>query len=42
MEGVEPTYKFSYSGPINISTFQRFEWFREQLKKEGVSIALPN
>jgi arylsulfatase len=32
----------AYSGPINISTFQRFEWFREQLKKEGVSIALPN
>ncbi len=32
----------SYTGPINITTFQKFEWLREQLKKEGVTIQPPN
>jgi arylsulfatase len=31
----------SYSGPVTLTNFQRFEWVREQLKKEGVNIALP-
>mgnify|MGYP005810124077 CR=1 FL=1 len=31
----------SYTGPITLSNYQRFEWIREQLKKEGVNIPLP-
>ena len=31
----------SYSGPITITNFQKFEWLREQLKKEGFNLALP-
>jgi arylsulfatase A-like enzyme len=31
----------SYSGPITISGYQRFQWIRDQLAKEGVSIPLP-
>ena len=31
----------TYTGPITISGYQRFEWVRDQLKKEGVSIPLP-
>jgi arylsulfatase len=30
-----------YDGPIELSKFQRFEWVREQLQKEGVVIPLP-
>jgi len=30
-----------YDGPIEISKYQRFEWVREQLKKEGINIPLP-
>jgi arylsulfatase len=31
----------SYTGPITLSNYQKFEWIREQLKKEGVNIPLP-
>ena len=31
----------SYSGPVTLTNYQRLEWVREQLKKEGVNIALP-
>ena len=31
----------SYSGPITLTNYQRFQWVREQLEKEGVNIALP-
>jgi arylsulfatase len=31
----------AYSGPITISGYQKFEWMRDQLKKEGVKIPLP-
>jgi arylsulfatase A-like enzyme len=31
----------TYSGPITISNYQKFQWVREQLQKEGVSIPLP-
>ena len=31
----------SYSGPITISNYEKFQWVREQLQKEGVSIPLP-
>jgi arylsulfatase len=31
----------AYSGPITLSSYERFEWVREQLKKEGINIPLP-
>ena len=31
----------TYSGPITITAFQKFEWLREQLKKDGVKLGLP-
>jgi arylsulfatase len=30
-----------YDGPITLSGYQKFQWIREQLEKEGVSIPLP-
>jgi arylsulfatase A-like enzyme len=30
-----------YTGPIEISQYQRFQWIRERLQKEGVDIPLP-
>jgi arylsulfatase A-like enzyme len=31
----------TYTGPITISSYQKFQWVREQLGKEGVNIPLP-
>lgn len=31
----------TYTGPIEISKYQQFQWVREQLEKEGVRIPLP-
>jgi arylsulfatase A-like enzyme len=31
----------TYTGPITISNYERFQWAREQLEKEGVNIPLP-
>jgi arylsulfatase A-like enzyme len=31
-----------YDGPIEISKYEKFEWIREQLKKEGFNLALPS
>jgi hypothetical protein len=31
----------AYSGPITITNFQKFEWLRDQLKKEGFNLGLP-
>jgi hypothetical protein len=31
----------SYSGPITLTSYQRFQWVRDQLSKEGVNIPLP-
>ena len=31
----------SYSGPITISGYEKFQWIREQMQKEGISIPLP-
>lgn len=31
----------TYSGPITITDYQRFQFVRDQLEKEGVSIPLP-
>jgi arylsulfatase len=30
-----------YDGPIEISKYQKFQWMREQLEKEGINIPLP-
>jgi arylsulfatase A-like enzyme len=30
-----------YTGPITISNYQKFQWVREQLSKEGISLPLP-
>jgi arylsulfatase len=30
-----------YDGPITISNYQKFQWLRDQLKKEGVQITMP-
>ncbi len=30
-----------YTGPITISGYQRFQWIREQLQKEGINLQLP-
>jgi len=30
-----------YDGPIEISKYQKFQWVREQLMKEGINIPLP-
>jgi arylsulfatase A-like enzyme len=32
---------YGYDGPITLSAYERFQWVRDQLKKEGVSIPLP-
>ena len=31
----------AYAGPITLSSFERFQWIRDQLQKEGISIPLP-
>jgi hypothetical protein len=31
-----------YTGPLTISNYQKFQFLREQLKKEGINIPLPN
>jgi arylsulfatase len=31
----------SYDGPIELSKYQKFQWIREQLQKEGLNIPLP-
>jgi arylsulfatase len=30
-----------YTGPITLSNFEKFQWIREQLQKEGFTISLP-
>lgn len=30
-----------YNGPLTISSYQKFEWLRDQLKKDGVNLPLP-
>ena len=31
----------TYTGPITLSRYQRFQWVREQLKKEGFNLPMP-
>ncbi len=31
----------TYTGPLTISNYQRFQWVREQLGKEGISLPMP-
>jgi arylsulfatase len=30
-----------YNGPITISQYQRFQWVRDQLAKDGFNLPLP-
>jgi len=30
-----------YTGPVTISNYQKFQWIREQLGKEGINLPLP-
>ena len=32
---------YGYTGPITLSGYERFQWIRDQLAKEGVTILLP-
>jgi len=32
---------FGYTGPITLSNYQKFEWLRQQLKKDGFDLNLP-
>jgi arylsulfatase A-like enzyme len=32
----------TYTGPITITNFQKFQWLREQLSKDGFKLSLPN
>jgi hypothetical protein len=32
----------SYTGPITISAFQKFEWLRDELKKNGFNLPMPS
>ena len=31
----------SYSGPLTLTNYQRFQWVREQLAKDGFEMSLP-
>jgi arylsulfatase len=31
----------AYSGPITISNYERFQWIRDQLQKEGIQLTMP-
>ncbi|WP_246117872.1 arylsulfatase [Adhaeretor mobilis] len=31
----------TYTGPLTLSAYQRFQWVRDQLEKDGISIPLP-
>lgn len=30
-----------YTGPITLSNYERFQWVRDQLAKDGVTLTLP-
>ena len=30
-----------YDGPVTLSNYQKFQWVREQLGKEGISLPMP-
>ena len=32
----------TYTGPITITNYQRFEWVRKQLAEDGVDLPLPS
>jgi len=33
---------FGYTGPMTISNYQKFQWVRDQLAKEGIHISMPS
>ena len=32
---------YGYTGPVTLSMYERFQWIREMLQKEGITIPLP-
>jgi len=32
---------YGYTGPITLSGYERFQWIRDQLTKDGISVQLP-
>jgi arylsulfatase A-like enzyme len=32
----------TYTGPVTLSNYEKFQWIRDQLQKEGISIPLPS
>jgi arylsulfatase len=36
-----PLQSLGYTGPVELSKYQQFQWLREQLQKDGVHIPLP-
>ena len=32
---------YGYTGPITLSSYEKFQWIRDQLAKEGIKIPLP-
>ena len=32
----------TYTGPITLSNYERFQWVRDSLAKEGVSLPMPS
>ena len=32
----------TYAGPITLQQYQRFQWLRDSLKKDGFSLPLPS
>ncbi len=36
-----PLQTQSYTGPVTISAFQKFQWLRDELKKEGFNLPMP-
>ena len=31
-----------YDGPVTLSSYQKFQWIRENLEKEGINLPLPS
>jgi hypothetical protein len=32
---------YGYTGPVTLSNYEKFEWVRQQLAKEGITLTLP-
>jgi arylsulfatase A-like enzyme len=36
-----PVQSYGYTGPITLSGYERFQWVRDQMQKEGIHLTLP-